>query len=275
MNIDSVLDSLQLIGTFGHIISTAESLILHNSLLILQTENHFQNVFYWGKILGTEDDYYIAYGYSKDILLKRTYYYSKDCINWGLLPQPNNIGLELTPLCKTNFQGNAALVTEIKMEEEQIMDARSNKPPLIKRLKEEDRLSATVHLITKEAAVVPRGALFKRSDGVIVENRSFEGLSPLEATDLASYQHFRPATQKLKNNLFARKDYNYAIDFLDTIDMDVPTNCWTIQPTIDETGVIIRSMYWPGMIFYHFSKTPKHGFLYTGNGKKCIDLPFM
>jgi len=42
-------------------------------------------------------------------------------------------------------------------------------------MKEEERLSAVVAAITSEAAVVPRGALFKNPTGVVWENKTFAG----------------------------------------------------------------------------------------------------
>lgn len=105
MNIKNILHSLDTSGHYGHVVSTEESIILYNSLLILQNENHFKNVFFWGKIYGTEKDYYLAYGYEKDILYGKVFYYSRNCLNWGLVPKPTQNGLLLTPLCTTTFQG--------------------------------------------------------------------------------------------------------------------------------------------------------------------------
>lgn len=106
MNLNVILQSLDLTGHFGNIISTEESIILHNSLLILQNENHFKQVFFWGKIYGIEKDYYIAYGYERDILTGKVFYYSNNCMDWGRLPKPTRDGTMLSPLCYTTFQGN-------------------------------------------------------------------------------------------------------------------------------------------------------------------------
>ena len=70
--------------------------------------------------------------------------------------------------------------------------------------------------------IIPRGGWFKRPSGEIVENLSFEGLDPAEATYEKSYLHARPPQQKWNTNLLTRPDYNYAVDFLDTIDLDIP-----------------------------------------------------
>lgn len=91
-----------------------------------------------------------------------------------------------------------------------------------RELKEEDRLAATVELITEDAAVIPRGAWFKCPSGDVIENSSFEGLCASDASCFKSYLHARPPKEKWNTNLLSRADYNYALDFLDSIDMDVP-----------------------------------------------------
>lgn len=105
MNLDIILRGLELGGNLGHIINTEESLVLNNSLLILQNENHFKQVFFWGKIFGAEKDYYIAYGYERDILTGKIFYYSNNCMDWGRLPKPTKNGIMLSPICFTSFQG--------------------------------------------------------------------------------------------------------------------------------------------------------------------------
>ncbi|CAG9822632.1 unnamed protein product [Phaedon cochleariae] len=275
MNLNSILKSLDSCGYFGHILSTEEGIVLHNSLLILQNENHFRQIFFWGKILGVEKDYYIAYGYSRDILYGKVYYYSRNCTDWGLLPKPTKNGLVLTPLCTSKFQGDPSLVIDVLIDKDEILIPGKRKQPELRKLKEEDRLASTVYQIMDEAGVVPRGALFRRPDGIVVENSSFEGLSTLEAREIKSFLHFRPPTRKQNSNLLTRDDFNYAMDFLDPLDIDLPEGCWIIQITPAEDMAIVKSIHWPGLLSYHFCKTPKHGFIYFGHGKKSLDAPFM
>lgn len=275
MNIDSILDCLNHIGHYGHIVSTEEQLVLHSSLQILQNENHFRNVFLWGKILGADADYYISYGYVKDVLYGKIFYYSTNGVNWGLLPNPTKNGLSLTPLCTTRFQGDPALVIDVLIEKDETSLGEKLKTAQVRKLKEEDRLASLVTLVNTEAALAPRGVNFQRPDGVVVENLAFEGLSPLEARELSSYLHTRTPTQKYNTNLLTRDDYNYAVDFLDPLDIDIPEGSWIIQLEAGDSIVLLKSLYWPGLVFYHVLKTPKQGFAYIGNGKKCIDVPFM
>ncbi|KAJ3657278.1 hypothetical protein Zmor_009315 [Zophobas morio] len=274
MDLDEVLDTIHLSEQWGHVITTEEGLILHNSLLILQNENHFRRIFFWGRIRGTDNDYYIAFGYRTDALLDRTFYYSTNCLNWGLLPLPTEYAKKLTPLCTAMFQGDPALVLDVLLEKDEISFGDPLPEPQVKKLKEEDRLSATVFFINEEAAVVPRGALYKRADGVIVHNLAFEGLTPVEARETICFLHYRVPKQKWNTNLLTRDDYNVAIDFLDSVDVDIPEGCWTVNMTASEEVVVLKTLYWPGMFFYHWVKTPKHGFLYFGTGVKCLDVPF-
>ncbi|KAF2882350.1 hypothetical protein ILUMI_23834 [Ignelater luminosus] len=275
MNLDSILNALEIVGHHGNIISTEESIVLSNSLLLLQNENHFRKVYFWGRIFGADKDYYIAYGYVKDALLGKIYYYSTNCVDWGLLPQPTDYAKTLVPLCTTKFIGDPATVIDILIDKEETSLGKVLTGPIVRKLKEEDRLSATIYLINEDACVVPRGALFKRSDGVVVENLNFDGLSALESQEIRCFLHFRSPHQKWNTNLLTRVDYNYAFDFLDTIDTDIPKGCWTIQQCAGGILTLVKSLYWPGMVIYHYVETPRYGFVYFGHGKKILDLPFM
>ena len=77
-------------------------------------------------------------------------------------------------------------------------------------------------MISDESAVVPRGALFKRTDGYVVNNLAFKGLTLVEAQQLCNYHHYRKPQQRWNTNLLKQPEYNYATDFLDSIDIDIP-----------------------------------------------------
>lgn len=274
MDLRSLLNNLDSCGQHGHIISTEEGLVLYNSLLLLQNENHFRKIYFWGRIFGADKDYYIVYGYVKDALVGRIFYYSTNCTDWGLLPKPTENGLLLTPLCTTKFQGDPALVIDILIEKDETTKELQADAPKVVQLKEEDRLSATVHYINEQAIAIPRGVLFQRPDGVVVENLSFEGLTPLDAQELCSFVHFRVPHQKWNTNLLVRPDYNYALDFLDTLDTDIPDGCWSMQIVDGGRVVTLKSLYWPGTLIYHNIGTATYGYVYIGNGKKVLDVPF-
>lgn len=67
--------SIDYVGSSGVILSPEQKAALQTSLCILQNNQKFSKVNFWGKILGIKDDYYIAQGIGKDELgEKKTLY---------------------------------------------------------------------------------------------------------------------------------------------------------------------------------------------------------
>nr|CAD7424659.1 unnamed protein product [Timema monikensis] len=268
-----------------YLLNNEQCVILKNALLILQNENHLKKIFFWGQILGLDNDYFIAYGYEHDALNGLIYYYSTNCIKWGLMPTVTEKARHLTKMCSTRFQGDPTLQIDVSLDvqlkQDTVEDKVDQQTEQVKQedsgnmLKEEDRLAATVEAISIDTAVVPRGALFKRPDGSVVENLTFAGLTALEGRQLKSYLHLRKPQEKWVTNLLTRLNYNYALDFLDSVDKDIPEGCWSLQSEMSGLLALLRSSTWPGMTFYHRLLTPEHGYLYIGNGRKNVDLLFM
>lgn len=50
---------------------------------------------------------------------------------------------------------------------------------------------------------------------------------------------------------------------------------WSIQMERGNALVVLRSLLWPGLTFYHVPRTKNYGYIYVGTGEKNIDLPFM
>lgn len=71
--IHNLMDALKVAGcSFGEDLVP----VLYNSLLQLQSENHFESVYFWGRIVTLSNDYYVAYGYQTDPINNRTFFYS-------------------------------------------------------------------------------------------------------------------------------------------------------------------------------------------------------
>lgn len=148
--------------------------------------------------------------------------------------------------------------------------------PEVVKLKEEERLAAIVFIITEECAICPRGAFYKMTDGRVIPNQMFRGLNSLQIDNQSYYQLYRLPRNDLKVNLAKRSDYNYAIDFLDTIDCVIPLGqAFALNLQKNERLVVIKSCLWLGMTFFHKIDSHEHGFLYLGDGKKNFDLLFM
>lgn len=124
-----------------------------------------------------------------------------------------------------------------------------------------------------EAAIHPRGVLYRQVNRCVTYNPCFRGLNRLDASHLKNFQLFRYPLNNRNFNLTKREDYNYQTDFFDTIDDLIPPKCFSIQ--LNERDVcIIRSLKWPGMVFYHKLNTMYQGFFYFGSGRDCLDVLF-
>ncbi|XP_014247389.1 radial spoke head protein 9 homolog [Cimex lectularius] len=289
MDLEYFHSTVDMFAMSGHTLNLEKFSLLHASLTLLQNDNHFKKVYFWGKVLGLDCDYYIAFGYTKDILKGIVFYYSKNAIDWVLLPKTRDMENYLSLIITSRFQGDQSLQVDV-MDDKPIpgdeyeagSDTVASKK--LKRwfkipvyvLKEEDRLASVVASATAEGAVVPRGALYKHPNGDVVPNETFCGLKMDEALVLNNYCHFRRPLGKWDANLLKRADYNYSIDFLDTIDSDIPINCsWSMQLINYNRTVMVRSLYWPGMTSFHNLESRIYGFVFFGLGKRNLDIPFM
>lgn len=109
MDLQYLHQNIEALRFSGATISDEDFTVLENSLYVLQNENHFKNIYLLGKICGVENDYMIAFGYEKDVLLDRVYYYSTNCLDWGLLPRASTYAKDMFPLCTDPFQGDPAM----------------------------------------------------------------------------------------------------------------------------------------------------------------------
>lgn len=279
MNVEHFQEYLQYSSYCGIQLTPKQAALIENSLIILQSENKFRDIFFWGRIDAIENDYYIAFGYRNDCLCGRIFFYSINCYQWFLLPPSTAELYQTCLLIPDQFTGNVSTYSDVLMDPKFIVDAneivRAGKREK-RTIKEEHRLACIVHMITEESALIPRGALFKHTDGLTVYNRLFHGFSHLQAIEMDNYQMFRVPKNKWNSNLLKKQDYNYATDLFDTANDIVPEKkTFSITLDNDQLIVFVKSLYWPGMIMFHKCLSDRHGFCYFGNGRKNMDLLFM
>lgn len=270
MNVHKLWDYREYINVNGSMLNNEQITLLQNSLTLLQNDNHFKYMHYWGQIYAVAADYFIAVGIGDDVLADKKYFYTTDFKFWALLPKSKKKYKQLSLLATTPFRGDTTI--KIKVLDEGLEDEN---PEKCKIMKEESRLAATISNICDEAEICARGQVLKRPDGTIVINSNFYGLTNQEAKQLQSYLHIRPAQQKWNTNLLTRPDYNYSMDFLDSIDTDIPKGCWNLS--LEQSGSVayLKNLYWPGMLYFHKIRTSDAGFCYVGNGRKNFDVPFL
>ncbi|XP_077138081.1 radial spoke head protein 9 homolog [Ranitomeya variabilis] len=274
MDAERLQTSLELVTGCG--LSPEQSAALSTSLLLLRRDMRLCRAFFWGKILGVRGDYYIAQGTEGGEQLRgRRTFYSLNCLDWCLLSPPTDDIIREARLIKGRFIGDPAHEYELTVHRKSGEGTEVYEEEVTNHIKEESRLIGTIALIDREAAVAPRGAFTKSPLGQVHINHSFRGLTVSEAKKLSSFFHFTPTLIPKKKSLLEKADQDPAIDFLDSLQQDIPTGCWSLQCEQGSSVVVLRSLLWLGMTFYHVPLTPQHGYVYIGNGERNIDLPFM
>ncbi|NXX96430.1 RSPH9 protein, partial [Centropus bengalensis] len=274
MEARSLPAALELAAGGGVGLSPEKRAVLGSSLSLLQRDYRFQRVWFWGRIQGMHGSYYVAQGLGPDRAAPRKCLYSLNCVEWSLLAPVTKEMLAQAEQLKGRFQGDPSFeydCTEINPEVAERLFG-DGKEPIVK---EETRLIATIEEIDRAVAIVPRGAFIKTPLGSVHENRSFEGLSLTEAKELSSYFHFTEPVNLKNKTLLEKADLDPSIDFLDSLEHDIPQGSWTIQLEKGGALVVLRNLLWLGLTFYHVPMTKQYGYVYFGTGEKNIDLPFM
>ncbi|XP_075781139.1 radial spoke head protein 9 homolog isoform X2 [Pelodiscus sinensis] len=220
MDAESLPYTLDLVAGGGGGLSAEKRAALRTSLLLLRRDYRFEQVRLWGRIQGIRGAYYIAEGLGADRAGPRSRLYSLNCVEWSLLPPATEEMITQTAGLKGRFQGDPSYEyepPEKKGEEnERIYEEEG---PMIK---EEIRLVTTIDQIDKAVGMIPRGAFIKTPIGPVHENRNFEGLSLTEAKKLNSYFHFTEPVNLKNRTLLEKADLDPSIDFLDSLEHDIP-----------------------------------------------------
>ncbi|XP_015713261.1 radial spoke head protein 9 homolog [Coturnix japonica] len=267
MELVAVPAALQLVASGDTGLSMETQAALGSSLLLLKRDYRFERVWFWGCIQGVSGTYYIAQGLGPNLAAPRSRLYSLDCVEWNLLPPATEEMVKQAELLKGHFQGDPSFEYEYGGG-----NAEDNEKP---KIKEENRLVATIEQIDREVGIIPRRAFMKTPLGSVQENRHFEGLSLTEAKKLSSYFHFTEPVNLKNKTLLEMADLDPSTDFLDSLEHDVPQGSWAVHLERGCTVVVLRSLLWLGLTFYHIPMTKQYGYLYCGTGEKNLDLPFM
>ncbi|XP_030303979.1 radial spoke head protein 9 homolog isoform X1 [Calypte anna] len=270
----SVPAGLDLVSGGGLGLSPEKRAALGTSLVLLQRDYRFQRVWFWGCIQGVRGAYYIAEGLGPDLAAPRSRLYSLNCVEWNLLPPATKEMVAQAEQLTGRFQGDPSF--EYENPEADAEDAEGVAEVAKESImKEEARLVATIDQIDRAVGIIPRGALMKTPLGSVCENRNFEGLSLTEAKKLSSYFHFTEPVNLKNKTLLEKADLDPSTDFLDSLEHDIPQGSWTVQLERGDSVVVLRSLLWLGLTFYHVPMTKQYGYLYFGTGEKNLDLPFM
>ncbi|KAE8600135.1 hypothetical protein XENTR_v10013090 [Xenopus tropicalis] len=276
MDAETLSLSLELVSGSGPGLSAEQCAALRASLPLLHRDLRLRRLRLWGVVLGLRGDYVIARGWGgPDLLRGQLSFYSLNCVDWCLLPPATDAHIAQTQGIKGRFVGDPAHEYEYIVRNTAGGGDSALEEELTTHIKEEVRLTGTIAMIDREAAVAPRGAYIRNPLGQVIVNHSFRGLEVSEGKKLSSYFHFTPSLNPKKKSLLEKAALDPSIDFLDSLEHDIPRGSWSLQLEQGDSVLILRSLLWLGMTFYHVPLTPLHGHLYIGTGERNLDLPFM
>eukprot|EP00043_Microstomoeca_roanoka_P021484 m.255307 g.255307 ORF g.255307 m.255307 type:complete len:294 (+) comp19354_c0_seq1:366-1247(+) len=290
MEVQKLSASLGHLSSSGVVLSTERRVSIDTSLTLLMNAEKMKSIKYWGRIQGVAADYHIAQG-SFDSGFNIKSFYSLDCIRWAQLPEIHPVLAKSCAKIRGRFTGNPSHEFTVIEPGTPANEHRPQLPAELEAIRkeetkgdgsivvttvitEEKRLAAAIQAIDFETRIVPRGALRKTPADKIEQCQSFSGLSHQAAGKIESYMHFRPPVSLLKKSALERARLDQGLDFMDTLADDIPRGCWSIQYQNGSTAVILRSLLWPGFVFFHTPNSPLHGHAYVGDGQRNNDLIF-
>lgn len=263
----------------------------------IKLNENWDQVVFWGKIIGKQRDYLIGVATSTSESIKKGFYFSSDNgLTFSKLPPVDEWVSERCAKTRGMFTGNPAQVLkdpfkipkegdegdEEEPEEEETPDEgdegdqkEKELDPSKRKLNELERLAYTVESCDKDTSIVPRGQYFLTPTGEIAYNQTFKGLSQAEACRLDSYMLFRDPVCSATFARIRKLGVNNNFDFLDTVEQDKPKGLWSLQTDESGSNVSLRSLVWTGFEFMLDTNTQSFQRCYYGYGCRNDDVLFM
>ena len=266
----------------------------------LNNDTQYDELLFWGKVLGTVKDYYIALAvnYKGKYQFPEKDFYWASSANYAFAKLPDMLQQHAAEIdsITTPFTGEHDLIlkdAEGKAPEEsgeaaEAEDSKENEPAAAeesdddvaikvpkKNLRELDRLGYVVRAIENDTHVVPEGSFRLTPSHEVRRYGGYGGLAGEDLADMGKYYYFRVVQTAEKRAKLEREEAVFMPDFLDSICEDSPQGAWTLHLDASKTKAVVRSLLWPGYVAYHRVKTGSFGGVYVGSGLKNADLPFM
>jgi len=259
----------------GGTLSVEERSSLQASLILLKESQHFKEVRFWGKVRGLARDYLVCQGTIDEagnvapFDSKRITFKSTDGVVWTTLAEVDDEMMNKCAMYNELFTGDLAKVSGTVEGGEGEGEVPSD------AVTEEKRLATLVARVDEACAVAPKGALLLDARHRVVQSPSFRGISADVALDIKNYVHWRAPTQLDKKRAFETKGLTQTTDFLDSIEADEPSGCWS--PIFEPSACMatLRNNVYPGFVAFASMAGPSYGHVYFGNGLRNDDIAFM
>ncbi len=279
-NLELTIDAL---ASSGVVLSTEQKTALQISLPLKKVEAGLSTISLWGKIAALNGKDYLvaegkgkAYFYEKKVETEIKFYYSQDCVKWLDLEPVDETSSKRCLTISSALSGDPSAVvtvTEPAPKEPESPGALEAEPEAEAAEEEEEeekvvefeftelqRLQAMVASIKATTAVKPKGAYITTGDNAVILNKAFAGLEYPEK--LESYA--------LVDNTVEGK----SLDENDFLSDDL-AGSWALHYDAFSSTAIIRSLMYPGYVFYYCGETTSWGSLYFGSGIKNTEFIFM
>ena len=247
---------------------------------MLFRSEQYASIYLWGKCLGIDKDYYVAYGIRSSggefaCPQKKFYWCTGDTYIFTEMPVVT--AADIVEIEKVTGRLTGTPEKDLTATGEEAEPAEGEEVPEKLVVREAQRLSYLVSQVDEDTAAVPAGAYALNESHSVTATPGFQGLSWKEATDesFKYYQHFRPAKDLYALRVSAHDDVEFHSNFLDTLETDIPTGCWVMRVDPAQSYVQLRNLLWPGYTAYHCPGTRFFGGMYIGTMEKCLDLPFL
>ena len=241
-----------------------------------------EELYFWGKINGEENDYFIAFGinYRNNYGFPKKIFYYAPSNTYKFEELPDTYPYHDEDFKKTYWKALKGKPEEIlkkykeenqegEVNQEQQQENKENEQQKIQKL------SYIIKQIDIDTCIIPKGALKLTSEHEYRINNSFKGLKSNELCNENNYLHFRPIINENIKLFIENIDSIFSYDILDPITLDPVKGSWSIQLDSTKKKVNLRNLLWPGFYAVHQSNTNLYGCIYIGDGKKNADLPFM
>lgn len=262
------------LGLFGACLSQEELAGLEVALHQRQMEEKLPSpLSFWGKIIGEENDYFIAYSLTPAFGFPTKKFYFATSNNIYALKQLPDVTEETTrkSLGVTGrFRGDPSF----PLEEEVVDPAAEEGAPPPDTFRELHRLAVTVSSIDGSCSVVPVGSFVSAASKQIVANGSYAGLSYEAAGNLRSYLHFRAPRSALAMAANERAGIARPGDIFDSCTDDAPKGVWSLNYDSTGTHAVLKNAYWNGYCHFQTVGEPTFGGVYFGIGVPNLDLAF-
>jgi len=287
----------------GVSLNMEEKLKLDISLKELHKVTEAEEVLFWGKIIGTKNDYYIALlvNYKGNYEFPKKAFYYAVSTTWVFTPLPgiskyhiednenfhfNQFSGEPGEIVKQYIDPDAVDDNLEKKEDDKpqnpdpldISDSEDNKVVVEEKknnFTELDKLAFTIRTIDFETSIFPQGGIKLIPIHELRRNDNFKGLKAEELTNINKYSHFRKLTQNEKIVNIEKDEAIFRFDILDDLNKGSYKSTWSFQLDSTKKIVNIRSLLWPGYFSFHKAETNLYGGIYIGEGIKNAEMPFM